>query len=114
MKTIICGMLEENENVFFLIKKNKLELPHIFATTKADPIGQLAEAFKKQTDIKVQVGEMIIQTKCKVASEEMSLIVFKMIKLGETKSHHEHIWLPLAKAKQKELAESTSWLEVIE
>ncbi|MFH1785465.1 MAG: hypothetical protein ABH842_03470 [Candidatus Micrarchaeota archaeon] len=105
---LICGVLESEGKVYFLKKNGKLELPHVFGDAVADPIGQLAEGFRKQTDIKVNFAGIILQTKIGISS----CIVCKVVALDTLESNREHVWLSMEDAKQQQLGESTMWMKM--
>lgn len=115
METIVCGVLERKGTAYFLVKEDKLELPHVIASTKADPVGQIAEAFKKQTGIKVSVEGIVLQTgfrNNKHIEGKKAYIVFKLASPDDIyEGHAEHVWLSFDEAKRKKLDESSLWIK---
>ncbi|VVC04468.1 Uncharacterised protein [Candidatus Bilamarchaeum dharawalense] len=107
---VLCGLLEQDGKILFLEKNSMLEVPHTLGSIQTDPMSQLAEAFKKQTDIRVNVEGVFLQTKHIISGEETQFIVFKMVSLEEYQ-HQKYLWLNFNEAKQRKLGRSTQWLK---
>lgn len=115
-RAIICGMLEKDGRILFLEKDGKIEMPWVYGTLAGDPIGAIGEAFRKKTDVRVEVGVVVIEGKQKVDGKEVPVLVLKM----EPKDYDYRIvpadefsvlWLTLEEARKKELLEHALWLK---
>lgn len=115
-RAIICGMLEKEGKILFLEKDGKIEMPWIYGTLAGDPISAIGEAFRKKTDVKVDVGVVVLEGKQKIDGNEMPVLVLKV----EPKDYEYEVvpadeftavWLTLDNAKKKEVLEHALWLK---
>ncbi len=125
-EVLACGLLEKpGETGTFLFLKlpnGEYDLPHVFATTRADPIGQIAEGYLKQTGVRVHTGKHILEMFHKVEhndkEQEMPCIAFRMEPREEGdinpvphSSKGTFEWLTLEQAKRKKLSKYTAWIK---
>lgn len=108
-KAIICGILEKDGKILFLEKDGKLELPWVYGSQAGDPIGQIAEAYLKKTDVKVSPGPVIMEAK-----SDLPVHVLKMEPRAEIKpepaSGYSIVWLTLEEAAKRPLAKHFEWI----
>jgi hypothetical protein len=124
-KALICGMLERGDRMLFLIRKDakgyeRVEMPCVYGTTKADFVGQLAEAYKKQTNVKVVTGKLRIEGKHNVGTgakpEYIPVLVFEMspqdplVRPDAGKGIERCEWMTVMEAKNRQLTDDGMWL----
>jgi hypothetical protein len=120
-KALICGMLEHEGKALFLKRKEAegeaIEMPSVFGILSADPISQLAEAFKKQTGIKADVGQVILESRHEYEGVHIPCLVFKMnplhvgpIEPEPAGTYSGFEWLALEDAKLRKHAPKGKWL----
>ncbi len=125
-RALICGLLENGGKALFLLRKDedgkeRIELPWIYGTIAADPVGAIGEAFRKQTSIKVHAGEIIYEGKEDIGEEGrpdiVPVLVFAMI--ADRKPMEEpypasgysgFLWLSMEEAKNRPLGKHARWL----
>jgi hypothetical protein len=109
-KAIICGMLEKDGKILFLEKDGKIELPWVYGSLRGDPISQMAEAYLKKTDVKVEAGLVVMEGK----SEGLTVVVLQMEPQAEVNPEpaagYSVAWLTLEEAKKKPLARHFEWI----
>lgn len=126
-KALVCGMLEDGGRVLFLIKKDqqgneRYELPCVYSTDRGDPVSQIGQAFKMQSGISVQVGEIVFEARHNAGSRRkkywISCYVFKVTakekKADPAGGYVGFKWLSLKDAKEKKLGKHADWLMFIE
>ncbi|MFH0884637.1 MAG: hypothetical protein V1861_02925 [Candidatus Micrarchaeota archaeon] len=120
-KALICGMLEQGGKALFLKRKEAdgegIEMPSVYGILSADPVSQLAEAFKKQTGIKADVGGVILESRHEYEGAHIPCLVFKMNPLNEDLLEPEPAgaysgfeWLALEDARLRKHAPKGRWL----
>lgn len=121
-QVVVCGMLEDNGRIFFLKQKGRdglerFEVPHILVYS-GDPISQIHDAFKKQTGLDPQIGEIILETKVNAGSRKNKVrvpcLVFKITAKNKTakldSSFSGFKWLSLNDAKKQRLHKNALWV----
>ncbi len=120
-KALICGMLELEGKALFLKRKEAgaegIEMPSVYGTLGADPVSQLAEAFKKQTGIKADAGQVVLESRHEYEGAHIPCLVFRMTPIDEGGIEPEpsgvysgFVWLALEDAKLKRHAPKGKWL----
>jgi hypothetical protein len=120
-KALICGMLEQGGKMLFLKRKEAdgeaIEMPSVFGVLSADPVSQLAEAFKKQTGINADVGQVILESRHEYEGAHIPCLVFMMKPLHEGQIEPEPAgaysgfeWLALEDARLRRHAPKGKWL----
>jgi hypothetical protein len=120
-KALICGMLEHEGKALFLKRKEldgeSIEMPSVFGILSADPISQLAEAFKKQTGIKADVGQVVFESRHEYEGVHIPCLVFRMNPLDGGPPEPEpsgpysgYEWLALEDARLRNHAPKGRWL----
>lgn len=122
-KALVCGMLEDNGRYLFLIKKDqhgveRYEFPWVYATEGGDPVSQIAQAFKMQSGISVQVGEIELEARHNAGSRRkkywVQCYVFRVSakekKADPGSGYSGFKWLSLKDAKKKKLGRHAEWL----
>jgi len=123
-KALICGILEEGDRMLFLKRKNEegqeeLELPHIFAGASADFVSQLTEAFRKQTDVKAEMGPLMAEGEYPLSEgKTIPAMAFGMIAerkdVAPAPEFTGHEWLGLESAKKRRLSMALSWMKEVD
>lgn len=121
-KAVVCGMLEDNGRIIFLKQKGmdgieRFEVPHVLIYS-GDPVSQIHDAFKKQTGIDPQVGEIILETKVNAGSRKnkfrVPCLVFKITAKNKTAKPDSQFsgfkWLSVNDAKKQKLHKNTLWI----
>jgi hypothetical protein len=120
-KALICGMLEHDGKALFLKRKEldgeSIEMPSVFGILSADPISQLAEAFKKQTGMHADVGPVVFESRHEYEGVHIPCLVFRMSLLHPDQTEPEpagvysgFVWLALEDAKLRKHAPKGRWL----
>ena len=118
-KALVCGMLERDGRILFLKRKEEagegIELPAVYGSLRADPLSQLAEAFKKQTGIKAEVGPMAIESRHEHEGAHIPCLVFLMKQLRDGEPDPATVysgfeWLTLEDARMRRHANKGRWL----
>jgi len=124
-KALLCGMLETGGNILFLKRKGKdgkeaIEMPCVLGSTSTDPMGQLSEAFKKQTGIAAHPVHIVMEGRHNIGTaknpEYVPVIVYEMendeplIAPDPGKGYSGFVKMPLLKAKGARLSENASWM----
>lgn len=122
-KALVCGLLEDNGRFLFLTKKDqhgveRYELPWVYATERGDPVSQIGQAFKMQSGISVQVGEIEFEEKHNAGSRRkkywVQCYVFRVsakeMKADPGSGYSGFKWLSLKDAKGKKLGRHAEWL----
>jgi hypothetical protein len=123
-RALVCGMLERDGKALFLKKRGadgveRIEMPWVFGTLAADPVGAMAEAFRKQTGVKVKAGGIAIEGKEDIGDEGrpdvVPVLVLRMIQAREegpepASGFSGFEWLDLAEAARKAPGRHARWL----
>ncbi len=120
-KALVCGMLEEEGKALFLLRKESgkggIEMPAVYGSLRADPVSQLAEAFKKQTGIKAEVGPVVIEGRHEHEGSHIPCLVFRMLPLREgplepdpASMYSGFVWLTMEEARLRPHAPKGGWL----
>ncbi len=125
-RALVCGLLEKDGKGLFLTRKDqggleRIELPWIYGTIAADPVGAIGEAFRKQTSVKVHAERIIYEGKEDIGDEGMPdivpVLVFSMIPgrkpMEEPVPSREYsgfLWLTLDEARERPLGRHARWL----
>jgi hypothetical protein len=120
-KALICGMLENGGRALFLRRKEPegegIEMPCVFGSLGADPLSQLAEAFKKQTGIKAEPVQVVIEGRHEHEGTHIPCLVFSMRPLHGGPPEPEpasaycgFVWLSIEDAKLRRHAPKGRWL----
>ncbi len=123
-RAVVCGMLERDGKALFLSRKGpdgeeRFELPWVIGTTRADPIGQIAEAYQKKTDIKVRTGDLFIESEVEEDGRMLPVLVFRMETDAETLAPYPgggytgFRWMSLEAAKKERLGAMARWLSFL-
>ncbi|MEW6749020.1 MAG: hypothetical protein AB1295_04910 [Candidatus Micrarchaeota archaeon] len=116
-KALICGMLEEDGKVLFLKREGGIELPSVFGSLGADPLSQMTEAFKKQSGIKAECGDVVIESRYELeAGLRIPCLVFSMKRLREGEPEPATVysgfeWLTMDEARKRKPAPKGTWLK---
>lgn len=124
-KALVCGMLEDRGRVLFLKRKDRqgterLEMPCLLLYA-GDPVSQLTEAFREQTGIDGEVGEVVIETRYNAASRRrkrfIPCLVFRIrakgMKANPAPQFSGYRWLSLEDAKEEKLSRNARWIATI-
>ena len=120
-KALICGMLEREGKALFLKRKlpdgEAIEMPSVFGILSADPVSQLAEGFRKQTGIKADVGQVVLESRHDFEGVHIPCLVFRMTPLHEGGIEPEPAsvytgfeWLAIEDARIRKHAPKGRWL----
>ncbi len=125
-RALICGLLEKDGKALFLLRKDedgveRIELPWIYGTIAADPVGALGEAFRKQTSVKVHAERIIYEGKEDIGEEGhpdlVPVLVFSMIAGRKpmeepypAAGYSGYLWLSIEEAKKRPLGKHARWL----
>ncbi len=125
-RALVCGLLESEGKALFLLRRDesgveRLELPWIYGTIAADPVGAMGEAFRKQTGIKARAERIAFESKEDIGEEGrpdiVPVIVFSMASdrkaMAELYPAHEYsgsLWLTMDEAKLRPLGKHARWL----
>jgi hypothetical protein len=126
-KALVCGLLEDNGRFLFLTKKDqhgveRYELPWVYSTDRGDPVSQIGQAFKMQSGISVQVGEIVLEARHNAGSRRkrfwVQCYVFRVsakeMKADPGESYSGYKWLSLKDAKEKKLGKHSEWIKFVE
>ena len=121
---LVCGMLEDNGRILFLLKKDergveRLWMPCTAIYSSANSVIELAKEFKRQTGIDGEVHEVVFQNKHNSGSRKRKFIipvlVFKMTAKNRTTKPSDEFsgfrWLSLDDAKTHRLDRKLEWLK---
>lgn len=124
-KALLCGMLEDGEKMLFLVRKDgkgieRVEMPCVYGYTSTDPIGQLAEAFKKQTGVKAETGKVRMEGRHNIGTDSapvwVPVLIFEMtpdeplVKPDPGKGIERCEWMTVMEAKSRQLTDNGMWL----
>ena len=120
---LVCGMLEDNGRVLFLVRKDyhgteRIELPSVLVFSSVNAIGELAIEFKRQSGIDGQIHESIIDTRHNAGSRRkkyfVPVLVFKVTAKNRTAKPSSEFsgfcWLSMENAKQQKLDRKLEWI----
>jgi hypothetical protein len=124
-KALICGMLERGDKMLFLVRKDgrgveRVEMPCVHGSTSTDPAGQLTEAFRKQTGIKAEMGNLRMEGRHNIGSKGkvvfVPVLVFEMspdsplVRPDPGKGIERCEWMTMMEAKGRQLTDNGMWL----
>ena len=121
---LVCGMLEDNGRIIFLIRKNingteQLELPCFETRGSVDFVSMLASEFRRQTAIDAEV--LGIKHKCEYNAGSRKkkryqpAIIFEVKAKNKTARPNQEFsgfrWLSLENALNQRLGRKFEWLK---
>jgi len=123
-KALVCGMLEDNGRMLFLIKSDvngieRIELPSVIVPSGRSPVAEIKNEFLRATGIDGEVHEIIMESRFNAGSRKrramVPLLVFKIT--ARNRSARPPInefsgfkWLSLEDAKKMRLDRKLEWL----
>lgn len=123
---LACGMLEDNERVLFLLKKDErgiecLEMPCVLIYSGGNPLSEIANEFKRQTGIDGQVHESIMEGRYNTGSRKrkylVPVLIFKITAKNRTARPASEFsgfkWMSLDDGKNKRLSRKLEWIRTI-
>ncbi len=121
---LVCGMLDDDGRVLFLIRRNdrgmeQLEMPCIETFSSVNVVDELATEFKRQTGIDGEVHEVAFQSRYNAGSRKrryfVPVLVFRVTAKNRTaKPSNEFAgfrWFSLDNAKLQRLCRKLEWLK---
>lgn len=125
-RALICGMLEREGKVLFLMRKDsggagRIEMPWIYGTLAGDPVGALGEAFRKQTSVKAHAESIAMEGREDIGEpgspDIVPVLVFRMAadrrpmeEPYPAKGYDACVWLGMDEARGKPLGKHARWL----
>lgn len=123
---LVCGMLEDNGRVLFLLKKDErgiecLEMPCILVYSGGNPLSDITNEFKRQTKIDGQVHESVLESRYNSGSRKrrqlIPVLVFKITAKNMTAKPADEFsgfkWLSFDSAKTQRLSRKLEWIRTI-
>ena len=118
VEILVCGMLEKDGKVLFISRKEdgieKFELPCIIGTQRGDPVSALAEGFRKQTDIKVEVRNIVKEGDFELQGGTEHYVIFGVESENKDVSpcggYTGYGWFTFDEIKKKNVTSRFRWL----
>lgn len=121
-KALVCGMLEDSGRILFLKQKDRqgierIEMPCLL-TYSGDPVSQLTEAFREQTGIDGEIGEIAFETRHNAGSRRRKRFIPCLVFRASAKNRRArpapgfsgYKWLSLEDAKREKLGKNAKWI----